>query len=318
MKSGIKVRRFDENPLIVPDENKKWMSYAAFNCGVIYDEESREFKMLIRGSSGPDRMYSNVGLATSEDGKKWRVSEEPVLKCGFNEWCTWGIEDPRIVKWIDGYYYVFATVWSEKGIKIGIFKTANFEKFQWIGIPIDRDVNIDNKNSAIFPELINGWVYLLHRRPPDIWISRTKDITLKEGWQDHRILVSHKRLYKHPIYGTEPNKIGIAGPPVKLNNYWLQIIHVAHDDPKYGRAYSLSFVMLDENLNVCYIHPFPILWPEEEWEVEGWRGFEPVKNVVFSCATVPLQEKIYIYYGAADTVICGGYLKRKDFENLKF
>jgi predicted GH43/DUF377 family glycosyl hydrolase len=42
----------------------------------------------------------------------------------------------------------------------------------------------------------------------------------------------------------------------------------------------------------------PILEPILDWEINGH-----VPNVVFSCGQVILDDTLYIYYGAADTVI---------------
>ena len=71
---------------------------------------------------------------------------------------------------------MFATACSPKGSRIGIWRTKNFFEYEWVGIPFDRE----DKDAAIIPEKINGYVYLLHRQEPDIWISRTKDMELKK------------------------------------------------------------------------------------------------------------------------------------------
>ena len=55
-----------------------------------------------------------------------------------------------------------------------------------------------------------------------------------------------------------------------------------------------------------YVHPKPILWPETEWEI---RGVAP--NVVFSCATVEVDDEIWVYYGGADTVIGLATMKKE-------
>jgi len=41
------------------------------------------------------------------------------------------------------------------------------------------------------------------------------------------------------------------------------------------------------------------LSPEKEYEIFG-----KVPNVVYSCGTVLLDDKLLIYYGGADTVLC--------------
>lgn len=325
-KNYIKIERFKENPLLVPNSTIKWMSKNVFNCGVTIDDGV--WKMLVRGAHTDSQTKSDLGLALSTDGIYWNLLVDSVLKSGFNRYCTRGIEDARIVKWIDGWHYIFATVCSVAGGRVGIWKTKNFLNYVWVGLPFDQE----GKNASIFPETIGGWAYLLHRKVQGhIWISRTRDLSLKNGWQDSQILINKNKFYCHPEHGVMPTKIGIAGPPIRTKKGYFVVTHVVH---RYApnvnaqmaeyqtkqvaevrasllyRAYSLSFMVLDLNdpTKVIYTHPEAILYPEERYEVAG-----AIPNVVFSCATVdPGGDSLYIYWGGADTVVCGGRLRKKD------
>jgi len=313
LKKEILIERFKNNPLIEPSSDIPWMSKNVFNCGVTIDDDGL-YKMLLRAAWTDTQAMSNCGLAYSLEGTKWHVLDEPVLKCNFNNHCVHGIEDPRIVKWIDGWCYIFATATSPDGGRIGIWRTKNFFKFEWVGIPFNQE----DKNASIFLEPIGGFAYLIHRKAPHIWISRTRDMSLKSGLQDSQILINKDQFYLHPEHNVLPNKIGIAGPPVKTPKGWLIITHAVHRWDKkitrysylLNRSYSLGFAILDieDPTKVLYVHPKPILWPEERYEIVG-----TVPNVVFSCATVdPGGDAFYIYWGGADTVICGGKLYKKD------
>lgn len=317
MREQILIKRFKENPLLEP-KDVPWVNKypekerAVLNCGVIFDKASKEYKMLFRGGAGP---FSDLGLATSKDGKKWQVYPEPVLRHTDNNYwdsnCQLGIEDPRIVRWIDSAYYVFTTICSGSSIKerlarVGIWKTLDFFKYELVSIPFDWK----DKDASIIPEAINGWVYLIHRRDPDMWISRTQDLTLKSGWQDHQILISASDAYSSPLSRVPSWKIGLAGPPIKTPKGWLVIIHVVHKEKnKYNRAYSLGFVILDlkNPTKISYLHPAPILWPGKPYETKG-----TVPVVCFSCANIERNKDILIYWGGADTVICGGTLSKKN------
>jgi predicted GH43/DUF377 family glycosyl hydrolase len=310
----IQIQRFANNPLIEPHPHHKWMSVNVFNPGVCLDTDGL-YKMLIRGAYTEDQSMSDLGLAFSTEGTKWHVLNEPVLECGFNAHCSRGIRDARIVKWIDGWWYVFTTVLSASGGKIGIWRTNNFFEFEWVGIPLNQE----DTDATIIPEPINGYVYMIHRRNPDIWISRTQDMSLKTGWGDSRVLIRKDQYYNHPDHLVSPNKIGIAGQVIKApSGHWLLKTHVVHRwDPKItkysfliNRSYSLSFAVLDllNPTEVVYVHNEGILWPEERHEIVGI-----VPNVVFSCATVdPGGDALLEYWGGADTVICGGKLMKKD------
>lgn len=307
MKKEILVERFKTNPLLVPNPDIRWMSKNVFNCGVIIGDDGI-YRMLIRGAWTNTQVGSDLGLALSSDGVKWNPLMDPVLRSGFNEHCLVGVEDPRIVKWVDGWYYIFATACNIDGGRVGIWRTKNFLDYDWVGIPFDQE----DKDATIFPELIDGWAYLLHRKAPHIWLSRTKDQALKTGWRDSQILSTKDDWYKSPMTGNAPAKIGIAGPPIKTPKGWLVITHVVHGkrENRFNRAYSLGFMVLnlDDPTKVEYIHPDPILWPEMDYEIVG-----SVPMVCFSNATVdPGKDVLYIYYGGADTVICGGRLYKKD------
>jgi len=308
MKKEILVERFKENPLLLPNPNIKWMSRNVFNCGVVIGDDGI-WRMLIRGAWTVSTIGSDLGLALSTDGFKWNNPlVDSVLPAGFNDYCNEGIEDPRIVKWVDGFYYVLATVCNPTGGRVGIWKTRNFLDYEWVGITFDQE----DKDASIFSEPINGWAYLLHRKAPHIWISRTRDLALKSGWQNSQILSSKDDWYKSPITGNVPEKIGIAGPPIKTPKGWLVITHVVHGrgENRFNRVYSLGFMVLnlDNPTEIEYIHNAPILWPEKDYEIVG-----SVPMVCFSNATVdPGGDALYIYYGGADTVICGGRLYKKD------
>lgn len=307
MKKEILIERFKNNPLIVPDPNSRWMNKNVFNCGVIIDDD-RLYKMLFRAAWTEDQSMSDCGLAFSVEGTKWYVLDKPVLKCGMNDHCTRGIEDPRIIKWIDGWKYIFATACSHAGGRVGIWRTRNFFEYEWVGIPFNQE----DKDASIFPEPIGSWAYLLHRKAPHIWISRTKDLTLRSEWQDSQILTRRDEWYSSPNTGNMPAIIGIAGPPVKTPKGWLVIVHVVHGQGEnmFNRVYSLGFMVLNlqEPTKIEYIHSGPILWPIEKNEIMG-----AVPVVCFSNATVDTGgDVLYIYWGGADTVICGGKLMKNN------
>lgn len=292
----------------MPDQGRPWMSKNVFNPGVIIDDDGI-YKMLFRAAGTVDQSMSNCGLSLSVDGRsKWYTLDKPVLNCGFNDHCVLGIEDPRIVKWIDGYKYIFATAYSNPYGTVGIWRTKHFLESEWVGIPFYQD----DKDAAVFPEPIDGWACLLHRKPPHIWLSRTRDLTLKSGWQDSRILVETGAFYRSPNTGNLPTRIGIAGPPIKTPKGWLVIVHVFHGQGEnaFDRVYSLGFMVLNlqDPSKIEYIHLDPILWPTEKYELEG-----AVPVVCFSNAIVdPGGDSLYVYYGGADTVIGGGELFKED------
>jgi predicted GH43/DUF377 family glycosyl hydrolase len=69
----------------------------------------------------------------------------------------------------------------------------------------------------------------------------------------------------------------------------------------FEKVYCLGVALLDkdEPETILYRSEIPILVPAEDYERLG-----KVPNVVFSCGNILLDNKVLVYYGAADTVLC--------------
>ena len=128
---------------------------------------------------------------------------------------------------------------------------------------------------------------MLHRHEPDICIAYSGDLC---NW-NHSGVVMRTRPGRWDCL-----KIGSAGPPIELEDGWLLVYHGVDED----RIYRLGATILDRNdpNKVLGRTDEPILEPREEYERIG-----QVPNVVFSCGSVLIGEKLLISYGAADTVI---------------
>ncbi len=274
----MKLTRYLGNPILRPKPEHGWEARAVFNCAAI--RHNGLFHMLYRAVA--PNLISSIGYAVSEDGYSWKRLDEPVLT-PLTEFETKGVEDPRITRIGDTFYMVYVG-YSEHGTRVCLAASRNLIAWERLGVILPDE---DNKDAALFPEKIGGRYVLLHRRPPDIWIAYSDDLI---HWTDHRIVM-------RPRPGTwEHLKIGIAGPPEKTPYGWLLIYHGVDAD----KVYRLGVALLDlENpARVIKRQDEPILEPEEEWELHG-----DVPNVVFSCGQVLTDEKLWVYYGGADTVI---------------
>ena len=82
----------------------------------------------------------------------------------------------------------------------------------------------------------------------------------------------------------------------------MKIYHAADRNDRY----CLGAFLLDEKDPSIVLAKTkdPILEPQEKYETNGFFG-----NVVFSCGCLVNDNKVIIYYGAADDKIC-----RADFE----
>jgi predicted GH43/DUF377 family glycosyl hydrolase len=158
-----------------------------------------------------------------------------------------------------------------------------------------------NKDASLFPEQIDGKFWMLHRRPPHIWLATSKDM---RSWEDHRILMEAV-----PVSSWESEKVGIAGPPIRTPAGWLLIYHGVSQD----KVYSLGIALLDlqDPGRVVARQAEPILIPQLDWEVNGY-----VPNVVFSCGQIVLNDEIIVYYGGADTAIGAAKMKLNEVDKL--
>ncbi len=230
---------------------------------------------------------SHLRLARSWDGVHFAIDETPAL---FPENCyeAYGIEDPRITLIGDTYYVNYSAV-SEAGIVVYLASTQDFGSFRRLGVIFPPD----NKDVAIFPELIGGRYYALHRPSssgfgrPEIWIAESPDLLC---WGNHRHLMGLREV------SWDDSRIGGGAVPFRVKEGWLEIYHGAD---RLNR-YCLGAVLLkaDEPWTIIARGEHPILEPEAPYEASGFFG-----GVVFTCGALVEDNTVKIYYGAADTSI---------------
>jgi len=283
----MKLHRMVTQPVMEPIASHEWEKAAVFNSALVFHEGL--FHTIYRatdigGHEKFGRYINTFGYATSKDLIHWDRLDQPVLANEVPQEFR-GPEDPRIVE-IDGLFYMTYTGFGDRfpsDYRICLATSKDLIHWERHGVVLDEP----NKDSSLFPEKIGSRFCLFHRRPPDIWLCYSNDL---KTWTDHQIIM-------RPIPGTwESERIGIAGPPVKIDAGWLLIYHGVDKD----NAYRLGAALLDYNDPSIVLERYsnPILEPELDWEINGF-----VPNVVFSCGTVIKDNMIYCMYGGADTVL---------------
>lgn len=294
----IKLKRLSDKPILTPIKGHEWEKEAVFNCSAIYDNGL--FHLIYRATDlGPHAKYgkyiSRLGYAVSKDGINFMRLDKPVLSNDVVQELR-GCEDPRIVK-IEDTFYMMYTGFGDRfkdDYRICLATSKNLIDWQRHGVVLDEP----NKDASLLPEKIDGKYVMFHRRYPDIWLAFSDDL---KNWYDHTSIIK-------PIEGTwESARVGIAGPPIKTKNGWFLIYHAADDK----NIYRLGAALLDLNdpKKVLARQSETILEPELDWEINGY-----IPNVVFSCGQAVKDEKIYVYYGGADTVIGVAMLDIKDIK----
>jgi predicted GH43/DUF377 family glycosyl hydrolase len=234
---------------------------------------------------------SHLRVARSTDGIHFDVEDAPAISSA-TELESYGIEDPRIT-FLDGTYWINYTAVSHHGISTALASTRDFRTFERHGIifpPPNRDV-------AIFPEQIGGRYAALHRPMPEglgepaIWTGWSHDLM---SWGDHRFVAGARRDR------WDDYKVGGGAVPFRVRtdgrDAWLAVYHGV---ARSSQQYSLGALLLDDRdpSRVIARSRDPILEPEAEYERKGFFG-----GVVFTCGLLAEDDKVRIYYGAADGV----------------
>ena len=274
---------------------------------------------------------SSIGYCKLKDPTK--VFERMTVPLLFPEYDyeKQGVEDPRIVE-IDGVYFLTYTAYDGRNARIVYAVShdlAHFEKQGLISpdmsydeaedyfreLPISerylmfesyykdklgKNVLLWEKDASLFPEKINNKFALLHRILPGIQIIYFDDFKnlTKKYWIEY-LKNLNKFILLDPEFLFENRNIGGGCPPIKTKEGWLLIYHAVEDIPG-GKTYHAAAALLDlKNLQkVLGRLRDPLFSPEEPWEKMG-----AVKNVVFPTGAIVREGRLYIYYGAADTLI---------------
>ena len=278
-----------------------------FNAGVA--KYNGRYVMMFRNDYGDYEKQrldgTNIGLAFSDDGVKWEVSDKPCFKLEDDEINR--AYDPRLTV-IDGVCYVCFAIDTKHGLRGGIALTTDFENFDIRTMTLP-----DNRNMVLFPEKINGLYTRLERPMPvysrggidrfDIWMSQSPDMCF---WGNSRLVMGVENV---PFAN---DKIGPAAPPIKTEKGWLTTFHSVWLDTERGKhgwedrwqkiyTAGIALLDLDDPSKVIGIYDKPLIAAELPFEKdEGFRT-----DVIFPGGMI-LEDsgEVKIYYGAADTVEC--------------
>jgi len=258
-------------------------------------------RLIVRPSETYLTSISHLRLAHSADGINFEIEDKPAL-CPADEMETFGIEDPRI-SIIDGKYYITYVAVCPNGVTTCLASTKDFRTFERQGVIFCPE----NKDVVLFPERIDGKYYALHRpvsplfQRQDIWIAESPDL---KCWGNHRLLMAPDENLWDQV------KVGASAVPFKTEYGWLEVYHGVNLDNRY----CLGAVLLDNSQpwKVIARAQNPIFEPQADYETSGFFG-----NVVFTCGLLYEQDKLRIYYGAADTAVCYVEIPVKDvFKSL--
>lgn len=232
---------------------------------------------------------SHLRLVSSTDGV--RFSEEPAYPPLFGSDCyeAYGIEDCRVAQIGDDYFLTYTAV-SANGVAVRMRSTSDWRRFTDYGLVLPPH----NKDCALFEQKIGNLYYMLHRpSSPEIggnyiWIAQSPDLY---HWGNHKCVArTRKGMW-------DSARIGAGCSPIPTDEGWLMIYHGADA----ANRYCLGAMLLDADdpSEVIARSEEPLMEPSEPYELEGFFG-----NVVFTNGHVVDGDRILMYYGASDKVIC--------------
>lgn len=298
------VERYPGNPILTKDQ-VPYPVETVHNAAVVKHEG--RYVMVFRSHRRNGR--SILGLAESRDGFHFEVAPEPFLVPAqeglFAEYEEYGVEDPRVTRLDDGYFYITYSAYSRHGVRIGLARTRDFRSVERLAFITQAD----QRNVVLFPEKINGLYARLDRphteiTPWSIWISYSPDLI---HWGNSRRIIA-------PLpYHWDEMKIGPGAPPIRTEQGWLNIFHGVFKTMD-GAVYRLGVALHDlkDPARLLGVADEWILQPEDPWEVTGY-----VHNVVFTCGAVPEPDgTLKLYWGGADTVMCAGIARIDDLVSL--
>ncbi len=284
--------RYEKNPII--DRNGIPSSNSIFNSAVVPFGEG--YAGVFRCDNKAVQM--NIFTGFSKDGWHWDINHEPIImKAGNTQMIESDYKyDPRVVFIEDRYWITWCNGYH--GPTIGIAYTFDFKEF----FQCENAFLPFNRNGVLFPLKIDG-KYAMLSRPSDnghtpfgdIYISFSPDM---KYWGEHRCVM---KVAPFEVSAWQSCKLGAGTVPILTDKGWLIFYHGVINTCN-GFRYSIGSAILDKN------EPNKVKWRAQPYLLAPSELYEQVgdvPNVVFPCAALHSleEDKIAIYYGAADTVV---------------
>lgn len=311
------VKRSTHNPLLKPILDHSWESFAAFNwCPV---QKKHKVSCVYRAVSDIEYLYKqNLHVSTvgyTEINREHHFEKRRQLIAPEQKWEKFGCEDPRVTK-IGKKYYIFYTAlsafpFSAEGIKVAVAITKDFKNIE------ERHLvtPFNAKAMVLFPEKIKGkyWAMLsAHTDSPPVITALAEFDSIEQIWSHEYWNKWHKNINKHHINlkRNDNDYIEIGSAPIKTKDGWLLIYSHIQNYFSDNKIFGIEAILMDlkDPSKIIARTSGPILVPEEIYE-----EFGQVPSIVFPSGAFIAKEKLFIYYGAADTTGCRAHV---NVENL--
>ncbi|HEX2948185.1 MAG TPA: hypothetical protein VHV83_01210, partial [Armatimonadota bacterium] len=344
---GLPVERlYGGEPVIAPTDHW-WESGVTFNTATVYLSRSAEHDPVIARLLGTDTLDNPLlrdGVVAmhyrarpkDDPGYRWTRSfmglavftpdtthllkryEHPLVSpdtdpIGID---YLGVEDPRITRIGDTYYSVYCGVADlhDRGRwRASLCMAQSHDLLHWTKLGgVLGDINTcNNKDGVLFPEVIDGRYFFLHR-PMDVCLNeRTMNLAVSDSptgeWKECGAILG---AAAHDHQRCRASWVGAGSVPIPLGDHrYLVIFHTGNRLNDGRLEYDLDAAIFNMNnfdpadpSTIVEARINRIMVPETDCEVNGPYP-DSVANVLFTCGTYEYQGYLYILYGGGDTFV---------------
>ncbi len=313
------LERFPENPILGPNPENAWESFAAFNPAAFIEQGIVHLLYRAQGHNG----LSVLGYASSKDGYSIHHREnEPayipresfeggfgipsskeVVRSYMSAGGYGGCEDPKVSLIKDRVYltYVAFNGWEPPRIALSWIPLSAFHKKQWekwSKPTLISPPGVVDKSAALFPEKVNGKYVIFHRIFPDILIDFVDSL---DDFNEKNYLKGQYHITPREGFW-DRGKLSVGAPPIKTKEGWLVIYHAVSARIEEGGdlRYKIGAMLLDLNdpTKVIVRSREPILEPETNYENNGHKF-----GIAYPCGSVVKNGTLFVYYGASDKTV---------------
>ncbi|MHB1316813.1 MAG: glycoside hydrolase family 130 protein [Minisyncoccota bacterium] len=306
------LNRFEHNPLLSPNKQHPWETYAAFN-GCPAHIGKKKF-LIYRAMSEPDELRephistSVVASASSSDGILY--SDRSVLVAPQESYDQYGCEDPRVTKLGDTHYIFYTALggvpFSRDNIKVAVALSKDLKTVseRHLVTPFNA------KAMVMFPEKINGKIAVLlsyHTDTPPSEICYAEFDSVDQIWDEKYWSKWNENIDAHKISmrRRENDHLELGSTPVKTKHGWLVVYSHVQNYNRDNTVFGVEIVLLDlkNPRKIVGRTKGPFMVPEEYYEKIG-----QVSKITFPTGAEIEKDNLVIYYGASDTHCCKAFI----------
>lgn len=303
----------------------KWEESDTFNPGAV--TKNGKIVVLYRAEDnsgqGIGKRTSRIGYAESKDGITMVRAKTPVLfpDEDQNKELEWpgGCEDPRVTMTKDGLYVMLYTTWNCKIARLAVATSKDLIHWKKHGLAFEKayegrfkdlfcksaSILTTIKNNKIVIEKING-EYFMYWGERAVYAATSEDLI---NWKPVLDDKNNLMVLARPRSGYFDSDMTECGPPALLIDKGIVLLYNGRnsgDDkkasPEYPKgAYCCGQLLFDKKDPYKLIGRLdkPFFYPEAPYEKSG----QYAKGTVFIEGLTFLKNKLYLYYGCADSRI---------------